>query len=544
MDVAADEDGVAKVVYVEDADVSGSTDVIYALADTDPKIVRNSDISDYYEIDAVVNGEVVTLNVKTNSTAAEKLVTDIAANGADMYEVTEDEQWIVALEGITENSDGLVTTVSRYEKLSGGDGFTTGTGTGKAENETVLLDDERFAWDDEVVVVRYNYKGDFEVSRINSIKTDSNDQYVAVMDSNVIAGICIIEKDGGENSETTPGTVLDTILVTENDGKLTVHYYGDKPALEDALATIESWLEDQGMTLKDTTISGGKYTFTCTSSRGYTYEYTWDRSNDFDGDLQVITIDGNPVQYVVNGKDREAIDMTKYDNGGTGYAVDNGTSKFYRTYATEIDSRKCTGDLRIETGYITVTDDSSLTSGYKSDASNVKYMEAEGELTFLAAGTYKVNDEVVTVAKDEKYTVGDKNVTIISWVTDEAVANAVEDVIADLGIGGEGYAPQNCTVEVKGTTMNVTATTTTFSNISGTKTMELAKALIEDGYTITVINSNKDEYTMSGTTSNDKAALVEWLPTKDGMSTKFTVVIEKAGQGSVTYTVNFAIDVG
>ena len=30
------------------------------------------------------------------------------------------------------------------------------------------------------------------------------------------------------------------------------------------------------MTLKDTTISGGKYTFTCTSSRGYTYEYVWD----------------------------------------------------------------------------------------------------------------------------------------------------------------------------------------------------------------------------------------------------------------------------
>ena len=140
--MAADEDGVAKVVYVEDADVSGSTDVIYALADTDPKIVRNSDISDYYEIDAVVNGEVVTLNVKTNSTAAEKLVTDIAANGADMYEVTEDEQWIVALEGITENSDGLVTNVRVYDPESDGDGFVSGTGTGKAENETVRLDDE------------------------------------------------------------------------------------------------------------------------------------------------------------------------------------------------------------------------------------------------------------------------------------------------------------------------------------------------------------------------------------------------------------------
>ena len=539
VDVAATEDSVAKVVYVQDADVSGAGNVIFARADKNAKLVKDSETGNYYEINAVVDGKTVTLNVKENSTAADRLVNSIGTYGLDIGS----GRRIIALDSVTENADGLVTTVSRYEKLSGGDGFTTGTGTGKAENETVLLDDERFAWDDEVVVVRYNYKGDFEVSRINSIKTDSNDQYVAVMDSNVIAGICIIEKDGGENSETTPGTVLDTILVTETDGKLIVHYYGDKPALEDALATIESWLEDQGMTLKDTTISGGKYTFTCTSSRGYTYEYVWDKANDFAGDLHVITIDGNPVQYVVKGEDREAIDMTKYDNGGTGYVVDNGTSKFYRTYATEIDSRESTGNLSIETGYITVTDDSSLTSGYTSDARNVKYMEAEGELTFRAAGTYKVNDEVVTVAKDEKFTVGDEDVTVISWVTDETVANAVEDAIANLDIGGEGYAPKNCTVEVKGTTMNVTATTTTFGDISGTKTMELAKALIEDDYTITVINSNKDEYTMSGITSNDKAALVEWLPTKDGMSTKFTVVIEKAGQGSVTYTVNFAIDV-
>ena len=538
VDVAATEDSVAKVVYVEDADVSGAGNVIFARADKNAKLVKDSETGNYYEINAVVDGKTVTLNVKENSTAADRLVNSIGTYGLDIGS----GRRIIALDSVTENADGLVTTVSRYEKIKDGDGYDIGTGTGKAENETVLLDDERFAWDDEVVVVRYNYKGDFEVSRINSIKTDSNDQYVAVMDSNVIAGICIIEKDGGENSETTPGTVLDTILVTETDGKLIVHYYGDKPALEDALATIESWLEDQGMTLKDTTISGGKYTFTCTSSRGYTYEYTWDRSSDFDGDLHVITIDGNPVQYVVKGEDREAIDMTKYDNGGTGYVVDNGTSKFYRTYATEIDSRKSTGDLSIETGYITVTDTDALTSGYTQDAEEVNYMEAEGELTFVNAGTYKVNDEVVTVAKDEKFTVGDEDVTVISWVTDETVANAVEDAIAEVGIGGDDYDPQNCTVEVNGTTVNVTATTTELANISGTKTMELAKALIDDGYTITVTNSNGDKYEMSGNTNNDKTALVEWLPTKDGMSTKFTVVIEKDGQGSVTYTVNFAID--
>ena len=541
VDVAATEDSVAKVVYVQDADVSGAGNVIFARADKNAKLVKDSETGNYYEINAVVDGKTVTLNVKENSTAADRLVNSIGTYGLDIGS----GRRIIALDSVTENADGLVTTVSRYEKLSGGDGFTTGTGTGKAENETVLLDDERFAWDDEVVVVRYNYKGDFEVSRINSIKTDSNDQYVAVMDSNVIAGICIIEKDGGENDSNTPsGDVKDTILVqdTDNNSALEVHYYGDKPAMEDVLATIESWLENQGLTLKDTTISGGKYTFTCTSSRGYTYEYTWDRTmND---DVKVIIIDGKAVQYFV-GKN-EKIDMADYsNNGGTGFlfSSDNGKTFAYKDYANvDIDANNRPDNIVVKTGYITVTDASKLASGYTAGTPN--YMEAEGELTITKAGTYKINDEVVTTKSDkETYTVGDKNVTIISWVTDEAVANAVEDVIANLGIGGEDYAPQNCTVEVKGTTMNVTATTTDFSNISGTKTMELAKALIEDGYTITVINSNKDEYTMSGDTINDKAALVEWLPTKDGMSTEFTVVIEKAGQGSVTYTVNFAIDV-
>ena len=530
VDVAATEDSVAKVVYVQDADVSGAGNVIFARADKNAKLVKDSETGNYYEINAVVDGKTVTLNVKENSTAADRLVNSIGTYGLDIGS----GRRIIALDSVTENADGLVTTVSRYEKLSGGDGFTTGTGTGKAENETVLLDDERFAWDDEVVVVRYNYKGDFEVSRINSIKTDSNDQYVAVMDSNVIAGICIIEKDGGENSETTPGTVLDTILVTENDGKLTVHYYGDKPALEDALATIESWLEDQGMTLKDTTISGGKYTFTCTSSRGYTYEYTWDRSNDFDGDLQVITIDGNPVQYVVNGKDREAIDMTKYDNGGTGYVVDNGTSKFYRTYATEIDSRKSTGDLSIETGYITVTDDSSLTSGYKSDASNVKYMEAEGELTFLAAGTYKVNDEVVTVAKDEKYTVGDKNVTIVEWQTASDIKSDVAEAVKQNVQTGD---VTNGTVAISEDGMTVTITQKG-GEISDTGLLKMAKALIDDGYTVK-ISGSKGTHTVDGSNLSDSRTAIESLLPAVGVEDDFTVTVTSAKGESVNYTVIF-----
>ena len=529
VDVAATEDSVAKVVYVQDADVSGAGNVIFARADKNAKLVKDSETGNYYEINAVVDGKTVTLNVKENSTAADRLVNSIGTYGLDIG----GGRRIIALDSVTENADGLVTTVSRYEKIKDGDGYDIGTGTGKAENETVLLDDERFAWDDEVVVVRYNYKGDFEVSRINSIKTDSNDQYVAVMDSNVIAGICIIEKDGGENSETTPGTVLDTILVTETDGKLTVHYYGDKPALEDALATIESWLEDQGMTLKDTTISGGKYTFTCTSSRGYTYEYTWDRTmND---DVKVIIIDGKAVQYFV-GKN-EKIDMADYsNNGGTGFlfSSDNGKTFAYKDYANvDIDANNRPDNIVVKTGYITVTDASKLASGYTAGTPN--YMEAEGELTITKAGTYKINDEVVTTKSDkETYTVGNANVTIVEWKTASDIKSDVAKAVKDNVTTG---SVTNGTVAVSEDGMTVTITQKG-GKISDTGLLKMAKALIDDGYTVK-ISGSKGTHTVDGSNLGASRTAIESLLPAVGVEDDFTVTVTSAKGESVNYTVIF-----
>ena len=532
VDVAATEAGVAKVVYVQDADVSGAGNVIFARADKNAKLVKDSEAGNYYEINAVVDGKTVTLNVKENSTAADRLVNSIGTYGLDIGS----GRRIIALDSVTENADGLVTTVSRYEKLSGGDGFTTGTGTGKAENETVLLTNERFAWDDEVVVVRYNYKGDFEVSRINSIKTDSNDQYVAVMDSNVIAGICIIEKDGGENDSNTPsGDVKDTILVqdTDNNSALEVHYYGDKPAMEDVLATIESWLENQGLTLKDTTISGGKYTFTCTSSRGYTYEYTWDRT--MNGDVKVIIIDGKAVQYFV-GKN-EKIDMADYsNNGGTGFlfSSDNGKTFAYKDYATvDIDANNRTDNIVVKTGYITVTDASNLASGYTAGTPN--YMEAEGELTITKAGTYKINDEVVTTKSDkETYTVGNANVTIVEWKTASDIKSDVAKAVKDNVTTG---SVTNGTVAVSEDGMTVTITQKG-GKISDTGLLKMAKALIDDGYTIK-ISGSKGTHTVDGSDlSASKTAIESMLPAV-GVEDDFTVTVTSAKGESVNYTVIF-----
>ena len=532
VDVAATEDSVAKVVYVQDADVSGAGNVIFARADKNAKLVKDSETGNYYEINAVVDGKTVTLNVKENSTAADRLVNSIGTYGLDIG----GGRRIIALDSVTENADGLVTTVSRYEKIKDGDGYDIGTRTGKAENETVLLDDERFAWDDDVVVVRYNYKGDFEVSRINSIKTDSNDQYVAVMDSNVIAGICIIEKDGGENDSNTPsGDVKDTILVqdVDNDSALEVHYYGDKPAMEDVLATIEDWLEDQGLTLKNTTISGGKYTFTCTSSRGYTYEYTWDRTmND---DVKVIIIDGKAVQYFV-GKN-EKIDMADYsNNGGTGFlfSSDNGKTFAYKDYANvDIDANNRPDNIVVKTGYITVTDASKLASGYTAGTPN--YMEAEGELTITKAGTYKINDEVVTTKSDkETYTVGNANVTIVEWQTASDIKSDVAEAVKNNVTTG---SVTNGTVAVSEDGMTVTIIQQG-GKIKDTGLLKMAKALIDDGYTVK-ISGSKGTHTVDGSNLGASRTAIESLLPAVGVEDDFTVTVTSAKGESVNYTVIF-----
>ena len=191
--VATEKDSkVAKVVYIQDADVAGTGEVIFVETDADAKLIKDSELGNYYEIEAVVDGQVKTLNVKQNSSADTALIAD---------------KGIVALKSVTENSDGLVTSVREYkgyDKVTG-DGFIEGSSTQKAEKDTVGLDGTRYSWTDDVVVVRYDYKGDFSTSRISSIKNDPNDKFVAVLDGDVITGICILEVEDGENGGSSSG---------------------------------------------------------------------------------------------------------------------------------------------------------------------------------------------------------------------------------------------------------------------------------------------------------------------------------------------------
>ena len=233
--VAANEDGVAKVVYVQNADVAGTGEVIFVLADQDAKKVSDSasgNQKEIREIKAVVGGEIVTLEVKQDTDAEAILTSDVFTNNVG-YDVDPNaangkKTRIVALESITYNSDGLVTDVRLYNGLDGdGDGYKTYTQTKKASNGTVGLYDpstskfDSYGWYDDAIGVRFDPKAEeFKLSRVSGIRDDYNDGVVAIFDSNVINGICVIEYEGS--------SAADQMTVSFNSGDYTVD--GSTPA--------------------------------------------------------------------------------------------------------------------------------------------------------------------------------------------------------------------------------------------------------------------------------------------------------------------------
>ena len=216
---------LAKVVYIEDADVSGAGQVIFAKANEKPKYTKDQD-GKIFEIDVIIDGEAKTIEVKEGSTAARRLITDIDKTHALKLS---DTQYLVALESITENADGLVTSVRLYDTNAlveeaakrDADGIIYGTGMDKSKDDVVTLkkvngttDSRTYTWADGVVVAQYDDKsnsGEFESSKMSSIKKDDNDKYLAVMDDGVITGICTVFVDNDDPSTpVAPGSSVVT----------------------------------------------------------------------------------------------------------------------------------------------------------------------------------------------------------------------------------------------------------------------------------------------------------------------------------------------
>ena len=204
---------VARVVYILNANVEGDSSVAFVEADPDADRVRDTVDGDYYELNAVIDGELTTIRVAHNSDAWEKLIDNVS------------ETTIMALDRITYDSDNQVTDVREFSSTnvsdSTPDGQDTVTGTREYErdDDTVGLGytgTEYFTYSDDAVVAYYD--GDeFRTSRITSIGDDENDTVIAVFDDGQIIGLCVIENDGEKKPEVT-----DYDVVSFNDNPMEV----------------------------------------------------------------------------------------------------------------------------------------------------------------------------------------------------------------------------------------------------------------------------------------------------------------------------------
>ena len=280
-----DESSVAKVVYIEDADVSGTGEVIFAKANKNPKYTKDQD-GKIFEIDVIVDGEAKTIEVKEGSTAARRLVTDIDTTRALKLN-DKGTQYLVALESMTENADGLVTSVRLYDEdgtVKPFDGVITGTGMKKSKNDVVTLTGNgTYTWADDVVVAQYDDKsnsGNFEASKMSSIKDDDNDQYLAVLDEKVIVGLLVWYQADGDKAPVDGGTTDNEVKVS---GTSITYIVGKGQEIPD-LKTIRN---DVAKALKETWNSETDTIKKAASTASYDYD---------------VTINGIAYQLTINDK--------------------------------------------------------------------------------------------------------------------------------------------------------------------------------------------------------------------------------------------------
>ena len=297
--------------------------MIFAIANSNAKIQKDSENGEYYEIDAVVDGAKDTLEVKAGSTSAVNALVKNIDNDAASISSTKS---VVALKSMTENSDGFISSAKVYTEMDAdGDGVLNAgdslyvTGTKKAEDGTVGLGGTYYAYSDDVVVARWTLEDDaIEISRINSVKNDTNDKVVAIMDGRVVIGLFIIEVKGGEEDVTTYD-----VTFTNYSGNTNINDANDKAIILDSKGSV-SVEEGQDFQFKLAPVDGkavesvkiGSTTLTPDSKGIYTVENVKD---DMQIDLAfadavTVTFDITSARVVVNGnvvKDNDQLTFAK-----------------------------------------------------------------------------------------------------------------------------------------------------------------------------------------------------------------------------------------
>ncbi len=328
---------VAKYVYISGADsvvANDSKALVYIIAGSKSGLVNDADRGEYYTYDAVVDGQITTIDVKSTVSVS----SDILASK------------------LTTNSKDIVTSITPYSITDNDDYAISGTGTKKATDGTVGLGSTYYTYSDDVVVFRIE-DNDFKSSSVTSIRDDSNDTFKAVVkDGEVIAIFITVKDDGSSGDEETGGKVSGvdgtvTMAAGSDDKTLRATVLGKEDGVYQILGAIpgncaKEVSPEQLVYFKVTNKDAGSgFTLTIYDSKGavvYLESYTPTAEDGYNGGSTGYA--AGPVMAYVN----IAAKTNASPNAGSGaYSAEDFASGTY-TYAFTCGSTTARGTFVVD----------------------------------------------------------------------------------------------------------------------------------------------------------------------------------------------------
>ena len=429
--------------------IDGSKTTLYLSQKSRSDLIHDTD-GDYFTYNAVVDGKIETVKVdvdaKCGSTTADKL--------DGLYS------------DYTVSSKGYITGLTQYGTYDGTSSakaaLNSVTGIDKTSKEyTVIVGGKTITCADDMKVFYVDKNGNITESSYAAIYPDTNDLVYAVVDKYLVKTLVIFEVEDKDaaSGKFDPANPQKAYI----DGYTVVI-----PKVDDKkVDNIANVLADNGYTV--TGLMGGTV---MANKNGVTYFFT--ESNP---EYYTLTVNGTVVEYMAKGtasKISKKEFAAKYDTDGTAYKfVKGGTTCFFAYDSSSANAMTDgTATVVIETGYVTVTDNTSATLTGVTEYSGTKYAKVNSDVTVKYAAvaanssvtlTYTVGsgaDQKITkttgnAAADVTFTVsGDKNIVLKdkSVATSYAITLPAEKTTNGVTVKFEGPAKA-----VAGQTVTVTA---------------------------------------------------------------------------------------
>ena len=429
--------------------IDGSKTSLYLSQKSRSDLIHDTD-GDYFTYNAVVDGKIETVKVdvdaKCGSTTADKL--------DGLYS------------DYTVSSKGYITGLTQYGTYDGTSSakaaLNSVTGIDKTSKEyTVIVGGKTITCADDMKVFYVDKNGNITESSYAAIYPDTNDLVYAVVDKYLVKTLVIfeVEDKGAASGKFDPANPQKAYI----DGYTVVI-----PKVDDKkVDNIANVLADNGYTV--TGLTGGTV---MANKNGVTYFFT--ESNP---EYYTLTVNGTVVEYMAKGtasKISEKEFAAKYDTDGTAYKFVKGGTTYFFAYDSSSANAMTDGTATvvIETGYVTVTDNTSATLTGVTEYNGTKYAKVNSDVTVKYAAvaanssvtlTYTVGsgaDQKITkttgnAAADVTFTVsGDKNIVLKdkSVATSYAITLPAEKTTNGVTVKFEGPAKA-----VAGQTVTVTA---------------------------------------------------------------------------------------